>query len=123
MRPVPTAPIAAGSFVLGYAFVAATGSRALGGVVLLIGGAWCAHAWLRRHDGRTAGALLALAFCGFIVSHLLGLLIGAWPAVLLVAATVGAAVWVRADARAGRPVHSDIARAPTRLDRARGRGA
>jgi hypothetical protein len=100
MRLVPTAPVAAGSFVLGYAVVAATGSRTLGGLVLLLGGLWCARTWLRRHGPRTAGILLGVAAAAFVASHLLGLVVGPWPAVLVTAVAVGAAAWVRADARA-----------------------
>lgn len=98
MRSLPTAPIAAGSFVVSYGVVVATGSRPLGGVVLLAGGAWCAWAWRRRHDTRTAAELVGVGAGAFIASHLLGLAIGAWPAVLLVAAIMGAAAWTRADA-------------------------
>ncbi len=100
MRPLPTAPVAAGTFVLGYAVVAATGSRTLGGVVLLIGGAWCARVWAQRHGTRTAATLLGVAFGAFVASHLLALAIGAWPSVLLVSAAVALAAWTRADARA-----------------------
>jgi hypothetical protein len=99
MRPIPTAPVAAGSFILGYAVVASTGSRTLGGVVLLIGGAWCARTWMLRHGSRTAVTLLGVAFGAFVASHLLALAIGAWPSVLLVAAAMATATWTRADAR------------------------
>lgn len=100
MRPVPTAPVAAGAFILGYAVVASTGSRALGGVVLLIGGLWCGWAWTRRHGSRTAIRLLAVALGAFVASHLLALVISPWPAVLLVAAGMGVLAWTQADARA-----------------------
>jgi len=100
MRPIPTAPVAAGTFVLGYAVVASTGSRPLGGVVLLIGGAWCGRAWTARHGARTAARLLGVALGAFIASHLLALAIGAWPAVLLVAAAMAAVAWTQADGRA-----------------------
>jgi hypothetical protein len=99
MRQTPTAPVAGGSFVLGYAVVLATGSRFLGGVVLLLGGLLCARAWTLRHGPRTASALLGIAFVAFVASHLLGLAIGAWPAVLLTAAGMAAAAWVWADGR------------------------
>jgi hypothetical protein len=99
MRPIPTAPVAAGAFVLGYAVVASTGSRPLGGVVLLIGGAWCGRAWMARHGSRTAARLLGVALGAFVASHLLALAIGAWPAVLLVAAAMAAVAWTQADAR------------------------
>ncbi len=99
MRPIPTAPIAAGSFVLSYGVVVASGSRTLGGLVLLAGGAWCAHSWQRRNDARTAAELVGVGVGAFVASHLLGLAIGAWPAVVVAAAGMGAAAWVRADSR------------------------
>jgi hypothetical protein len=95
-----TAPIAGGSFVAGYAVVVATGSRALGGLVLLAGGVWCIAAWTRQHGPRLAAALAGLALAAFVVSHVLALVIGAWPAVLLVAAGTAAVVWRYADAAA-----------------------
>jgi hypothetical protein len=102
MRPFPTAPLAAGTFIAGYAVVAATGSRTLGGLVLLIGGAYCARVWLARHGPRTAAILLGVAFIAFVASHLLALAIGAWPSVLLVSAGMAYAAWTRADSLAVR---------------------
>lgn len=99
MRPLPTAPIAAGSLIVGYAVAASTGSRPLGGVVLLIGGVWCVRTWTRRHGVRTAVRLAGVGLGAFIVSHLLALAIGAWPAVLLVSVAMAAAAWTQADAR------------------------
>lgn len=98
MRQLPTAPVAAGSLIVAYAVVVATGSRPLGGVVLGLGGLWCIRAWLRRHGPRTAATLGCVGLGLFIASHLLALAIGAWPSVLLVAATMAAATWRRADA-------------------------
>jgi hypothetical protein len=94
----PTAPIAAGTLVVGYAVAAGTGSRPLGGVVLLIGGLWCIRAWTDRLGPRRAAALACVAFAAFVLSHLLALALGAWPSVLLVAALTAAVVWRRADA-------------------------
>jgi hypothetical protein len=96
---LPTAPIAAGSFVLSYGVVVASGSRTLGGLVLLACGAWCAHSWQCRNDTRTAAELVGVGVGAFVASHLLGLAIGAWPAVVIAAAGMGAAAWVRADSR------------------------
>jgi hypothetical protein len=98
-RQIPTAPVAAASLIAGYAVAAGTGSRPLGGVVLLAGGAWCIREWRRRHDTRTAVTLGGVGLAAFVASHLLALAIGAWPAVLLVAAVMAAAAWARADAR------------------------
>ncbi|HEV3322554.1 MAG TPA: hypothetical protein VG147_10265 [Solirubrobacteraceae bacterium] len=97
MRTIPTAPAAAASLIAGYAVVVATGSRPLGGVVLALGGLWCIHAWLRRHGARTAIALGCVGLGLFIASHLLALVVGAWPSVLVVAGVMGVVAWVRAD--------------------------
>ncbi len=99
MPRVPTAPVAAGTLIAGYAVAVASGSRPLGGVVLLIGGGWCARAWSTRHDSRTAVTLTGAGLVAFIASHVLAPQIGAWPSVLLVSALAGTLVWVRADAR------------------------
>jgi hypothetical protein len=104
VRRIPTAPVAAGSLIAGYAVAAGTGSRPLGGVVLLIGGAWCVRVWTQRDGARSAIGLAGVGLGAFIASHLLALAIGPWPAVLLVAAAMAAVAWTRSDARvAGRP--------------------
>lgn len=102
MRLTPTAPFAAGTLILGYAVAVSTGSRALGGVVLLIGGLCCGWVWMQRHGTRTALRLLGVGLLAFVISHLLALAIGAWPAVLLVSAGVAAAAWMWADSRGVR---------------------
>jgi hypothetical protein len=101
MYRLPTAPLAAGSLIAGFAVAVATGSRPLGGVVLLVGGLACIRIWLLRDGPRTAAILTGVAFAAFVLSHLLGLLIGAWPAVLLAAAATATVVWVRSDSLAG----------------------
>jgi hypothetical protein len=97
MRTIPTAPVAAASLVVGYTVAVATGSRPLGGVVLALGGLWCIHAWLQRHGARTATTLGCIGLGLFIASHLLALVIGAWPSVLVVAGVMAVVAWVRAD--------------------------
>jgi hypothetical protein len=99
VRAIPTAPVAAGSLVAGFAVAAASGSRALGGCVLLLGGLWCIREWTRRNDARTAATLAGAGLVAFAVSHLLAPAIGAWPSVLLLAGAMGAIAWTRADAR------------------------
>lgn len=99
MRLAPTAPVAAASLIVAYAVAVSTGSRPLGGVVLVAGGLWCVQAWRRRHGTRTAAILASVGLGAFIFSHVLALAIGAWPAVLLVSAAVATAVWTQADAR------------------------
>jgi hypothetical protein len=99
MRQTPTAPVAGASLIAGYAVAAGTGSRPLGGVVLLAGGLWCVREWLRRNDARTAAELACAGLAAFVLSHVLARSLGAWPAVLLVAAAMALAAWLRADAR------------------------
>ncbi len=97
MQAFPTAPIAAASFVFSYAVVVATGSRTLGGVVLALGGLWCIYTWWQRHGTRTAATLGLVGLGLFIASHLLALVVGAWPAVLVVAGAMAWGAWTRAD--------------------------
>ena len=99
VRSTPTAPVAAASLIAGYAVAVGTGSRPLGGVVLAAGGLWCVREWARRNDGRTAIVLGLAGFAAFVLSHVLARAIGAWPAVLLVAAALAVAAWLRADTR------------------------
>ena len=98
VRPrLATAPIAAAGLIAGYAVAVATGSRPLGGLVLAACGLVCIAAWLRR-DGRRTAALLTIAgLTAFALSHVIGLIIGPWPAVLLAAASAGALSWRLSD--------------------------
>jgi hypothetical protein len=104
VRTLPTAPLAAGSLIAGYAVAAGSGSRPLGGVVLAVGGVWCIWVWVRRRGPRTAATLAGVGFAALVLSHVLALAIGAWPSVLVVAAATAAAAWTLADAHpAGVP--------------------
>jgi hypothetical protein len=114
VRALPTAPLAAGSLIAGYAVVAATGSRPLGGVVLAIGGLCCIRIWVRRHGTRTAARLAGVGLAAFVASHVLALAVGAWPSVLIVAAATAAATWALADAREGEPSRGLALRPPIR---------
>lgn len=98
MRPLPTWPIAAGSLLVGFGVADLTGVRALGGLVLFAGGLWCGLRWRRTHGLPRALALVAVFLAGFVAAHPLGHAIGAWPAVVLVAAVVGAVTWQAGDA-------------------------
>jgi tetrahydromethanopterin S-methyltransferase subunit C len=96
---VATAPLAAAGLIGGYAVAVASGSRPAGGLVLGAFGVWCVVIWLRR-DGRRIAALLALTgLLAFALSHVIALVIGAWPAVLLVAAATGGVCWRVSDSR------------------------
>jgi hypothetical protein len=101
MARTPTAALAAGSLIGGFGVAVASGSRPLGGLVLAAGGLSCAEIWRRRHGTRTAVELTAVGLAAFVLSHLLALAIGAWPAVFSVSAVTAAVVWVRSDAPSG----------------------
>ncbi len=98
-RDLPTAPIAAAGLIAGYGVAVASGSRPLGGVVLAACGLLCVAIWLRRDGRRTAALLTGVGLFAFAFSHVLALAIGAWPAVLLVAAATAAACWRVSDGR------------------------
>lgn len=98
----PTWPVAAGSLVLGFAVAQATGVRALGGVVLVLGAGWCVLRWRERIGLPRTIPLVALYLAAFAASHVLADLLGTWGAVLAVAALVGAVAWAVADGRAVR---------------------
>jgi len=98
-RRIATAPIAASGLIVAYAVAVGSGSRALGGVVLSVFGLACIAIWLRRDGGRTAVQLTAAGLLAFAASHVLALVIGAWPSVLAVAAASGALCWKVSDTR------------------------
>lgn len=83
--------VAAATFLAGFGVAELTGVRAIGGLVLLAGGAWCGRAALSIVGTRGTVALLAIAVALFVVSHPLGEAIGAWPAVAVTAALVAGA--------------------------------
>ncbi len=83
--------VAAATFVAGFGVAEVTDVRALGGLVLLAGGAVCARMALPIAGRGRTGALLAIALALFVASHPLGHAIGAWPAVFVSAAAVFAA--------------------------------
>jgi hypothetical protein len=55
--------------------------------------------WLQRDGRRTAVLLGAGSLFAFAFSHMLALVTGAWPAVLLVAAGTAAVCWRVSDVR------------------------
>jgi|GEM_PF-2915520 hypothetical protein len=94
-----TAPLAAAGLIVGYAVAVATGSRPLGGLVLGACGLVCIATWLRRDGRRTATLLTIAGLAAFALSHVIGLIIGPWPAVLLAAAGTGVLTWRVSDSR------------------------
>lgn len=104
-KPI-TAALAAGGLIAGYAVAVATGSRPLGGVVLLAFALPCVAIWLKRDGRRVAAGLTAAGVIAFIGSHVLALAIGAWPAVLVVATATAAICWRVSDAPARAPLRA-----------------
>lgn len=102
-RDLATAPLAAAGLIAGYAVAVISGSRPLGGVVLAAFGLACISVWLRRDGPRVAAKLTVSGLFAFALSHLLGLLIGAWPAVLLTAAGLALVCWRISDENARAP--------------------
>ncbi len=98
-RRVATAPLAAAGLIAGFGVAVATGSRPLGGVVLAAFGLACIAVWLERDGRRTAGLLTGAGLLAFALSHVLGLVIGAWPAVLVMASGMAWVCWRVSDAR------------------------
>ncbi len=95
---LPTAAVSSAGLILGYGVAVASGSRPIGGAVLAVFGLTCIAAWLTR-DGRATTVRLTVAgVIAFALSHALGLLIGAWPAVLITAAALAALCWRESDA-------------------------
>lgn len=94
---MPTAVVAAASLVLGFAVADLTGVRPLGGLVLVAAVLWCVPRWVRAAGGSVAFGLVALYALGFALSHVIADAVTTWGAVLLVAAAVGAAVFVLVD--------------------------
>jgi hypothetical protein len=90
---IPTAPLAATGLIAGFGVAIASGSRPLGGAVMAGFGLTCIYIWSRRDGNRTATHLTLVGLGAFIVSHGLGLLIGAWPSVLIVSAVTAYYCW------------------------------
>jgi hypothetical protein len=83
--------VAALTFLIGFGVAELTGVRALGGLVLLAGGVWCARVAAPLAGRGPTAALLVVALALFVVSHPLGHAIGSWPAVLVTAVLTGLA--------------------------------
>jgi hypothetical protein len=99
LQRAPTAPIAAIGLVAGFGVAAASGSRPLGGIVLALCGVCCIAVWLRRDGRRVALWLAAAGLVAFALSHVLGRVIGAWPAVAVVALAIAGLCWRVSDSR------------------------
>lgn len=89
LAPVPTAVLAAVTLVAAFAVALGTGARWAGGVVLLLGVAWCAWRSWRAAGPVRVVAVVALGAVCFAGSHVLAPMLGAWPSVLVAAAVLG----------------------------------
>jgi hypothetical protein len=100
MRTV-TAALSGIVLVVGFGVAQGTDNRSLGGLILLLGAAYCAIQWWR-----CAGALPAILSIGifavaFAVSHPLGKVIGSWPSVIFVALVASVSAFALTRPRAG----------------------
>lgn len=100
---LPSAAVVAGGLIGGYAVARLTRVRALGGVVLLANGVLAGRTWYTSAGPVTTAGLSVVYLAGFGLSHPLAKKIGAWPAVLSVAAVSAGAAWAAVDrSEAGR---------------------
>ena len=97
LTKIPTAPAVAGGLIGGFAVARYSGRRELAGVALVGAGAWCARSWLRSSGPGVMCVLLGTYLGAFGGSHGLAKKIGAWPAVLAVAAVASGAAHALAD--------------------------
>jgi|ERR1700734_1567235 hypothetical protein len=99
---VPTSLLAPLGLITGFGTAIGTGSRPLGGVVMGIFGLTCIFFWVRRDGNATAVRLTLVGLTAFVLSHVFGLVIGAWPAVLLVSAVTAWFCWRWSDVKVFR---------------------
>lgn len=97
---VTAALLAAVTLIIGFAVASLTGNRALGGIILVIGGATCAWMWWRFAGPLRALICVAIAGVAFVVSHPLGALLTSWGAVVLVSAVTAGAAYALTGPRA-----------------------
>jgi hypothetical protein len=96
---MPTSLLAAAGLITGFGTAVGTGSRPLGGLVMAAFGLSCIYFWLKRDGRSTATRLTLVGLVAFVFSHVLGLVIGAWPSVLIVSALTAWACWRWSDAK------------------------
>ena len=86
--------VGASSLIIGFALAFATKIFWLGGIVLVVGGAYCVwRSWKLSGWWRTL-IILAIFSVAFAVSHPLGEVIGAWPSAIGVAVVAGVLCWM-----------------------------
>ena len=82
--------VASATLIIGFAVARATGVVWIGGIVLVLGGLWCAWKWWRTLGLVVALLGVAVYFVGFVLSHPFAKLVGAWPSTIIVALVAGA---------------------------------
>lgn len=100
---IPTSLLAAAGLIAGFGTAVGSGSRPLGGLVMAAFGLTCIYFWVRRDGTGTAVRLTLVGLTAFVLSHVLGLVIGAWPSVILVSALTAWACWRWSDAKVWGP--------------------
>lgn len=96
---VPTSLLAAVGLIAGFGTAVTSGSRPLGGAVMAVFGITCIYFWVRRDGGTTAVRLTLVGLTAFVLSHVIALAIGAWPAVVLVSAVTAWLCWRWSDSK------------------------
>ena len=99
---VPTSLLAALGLITGFGTASGTGSRPAGGIVMALFGLTCIYFWVRRDGNGTALRLTLVGLTAFVLSHVIGLVIGAWPAVFLVSAVTAWLCWRWSDVKVFR---------------------
>lgn len=106
---VPTSLLSAVGLIAGFGTAVGSGSRPLGGAVMAVFGLTCVYFWIRRDGGSTAVRLTLVGLTAFVLSHVIALAIGAWPAVLLVSAVTAWLCWRWSDSKVFGPAAGPLA--------------
>lgn len=101
LHRIPTAVVAALALVVGFGTAELTGLRWIGGVVVVVGAAWClVRSWRTTTWWRLVAVVLLGAAC-FVGSHVLAGTLGPWGSVALVSAVLALGVVLLVDDRTG----------------------
>lgn len=81
--------VASATLIIGFAVARATGVVWIGGIVLVLGGLWCAWKWWRTFGILAALLGVVVYFVAFVLSHPFAKVVGAWPSTIIVALVAG----------------------------------
>jgi len=81
--------IGAATLIIGFAVARVTGQVWLGGIPLVVGGAWCAWQWWRALGPLPTVIAVLIFFGAFAVSHPFAHLVGSWPSTVICAIVAG----------------------------------